>query len=72
MNQKTLLGADMPTGLKRLWWNLLMAISAGLAAFASLWSLWSKIRWYGIGLVVLVLVLMAVVHFMRKNRAASA
>jgi len=72
MNQKTLLGNDMPRGLKRLWWNTLMAIAAGLAAFASLWSLWSKIHWYGIGVVVLVLALMAVVHVMRKaNRAAG-
>ncbi len=66
MNQKTLLGNDMPRGLKRLWWNLLMTLSAGLAALASLWSLWSKIRWYGIGLVCLLLVLMAVVHMVRK------
>jgi heme exporter protein D len=72
MNQKTLLGADMPRGLRRLWWNVLMAISAGLAAFASLWSLWSKIRWVGVGLVVLVLVLMAIVHVARKGKAASA
>jgi len=65
MNQKTLLGNDMPRGLRRLWWNLLMTISAGLAAFASLWSLWSKLGWYGIGLVGLLLVLMFVVHLMR-------
>ncbi|MDY0169404.1 MAG: divalent metal cation transporter [Thermoguttaceae bacterium] len=71
MNQKTLLGNDMPRGLKRLWWNTLMAIAAGLAAFASLWSLWSKLQWIGIGLVGLLLVLMAVVHLVRKaNRAA--
>jgi hypothetical protein len=71
MNQKTLLGKDMPRGFRRLWWNLLMAIAAGLAAFASLWSLWSKIRWYGVGIVVALLVLMAVVHFARKSKAAG-
>ncbi len=72
MNQKTLLGNDMPRGLRRLWWNLLMTISAGLAALASLWSLWSKIRWYGIGLIFLVLALMAIVHVVRKaNRTAG-
>ncbi len=71
MNQKTLLGNDMPRGLKRLWWNTLMAIAAGLAAGASLYSLWSRLGWYGFGLVGLVLLLMAVVHVVRKaNRAA--
>ncbi len=71
MNQRTLLGNDMPRGLKRLWWNTLMAIAAGLAAGASLWSLYSRIGWYGFGLVGLVLLLMAVVHVVRKaNRAA--
>ena len=71
MNQKTLLGADMPRGLKRIWWNILMAIAAGLAAGASLWSLYSRLGWYGFGLVGLVLVLMGVVHAVRKaNRAA--
>ncbi len=71
MNQKTLLGADMPRGLKRLWWNTIMAIAAGLAAGASLYSLWSTLGWYGFGLVGLVLLLMAVVHVVRKgNRTA--
>ncbi len=72
MNQKTLLGADMPRGLKRIWWNTLMAVAAGLAAGASLWSLYSRLGWYGFGLVGLVLVLMGVVHAVRKaNRAAG-
>ncbi len=77
MNQRTLLGNDMPRGLKRLWWNTIMAIAAGLAAFASLWSIWSmrwfgiQMRWYGIGVVASLLLLMAVVHVVRKaNRAA--
>ncbi len=65
MNQKTLLGNDMPRGLKRLCWNVLMAIAAGLAAFASLWSLWSRLGWYGFGLVGLVFLLMAVIHMVR-------
>ena len=67
MNQRKLLGDDMPRGMRRVWWNGLMAISAGLAAFASIWSLWSKLGWYGIGLVVGFTVLCVVVHFARKG-----
>ncbi|MFP4500870.1 MAG: divalent metal cation transporter [Candidatus Hydrogenedentota bacterium] len=66
MNQRKLLGEHMPRGLRRLWWNTLMAIAAGLAAFASLWSLWSKIRWYGVAVVIIFLALIAITHFLRK------
>ncbi len=72
MNQKTLLGNDMPTGLRRIWWNTLMAIAAGLAAFASFYSLWSRIRWYGVGLIIIVVALMAIVHVYRKTQAQTA
>ncbi len=72
MNQKTLLGNDMPTGLRRIWWNTLMAIAAGLAAFASFYSLWSRIQWYGVGLIVIVLALMGAVHIYRKSQEQAA
>ncbi len=66
MNQRKLLGEHMPHGLRRVWWNTLMAIAAGLATFASLWSLWSKIRWYGVAVVIIFLALIAITHFLRK------
>ncbi|HDP33626.1 MAG TPA: hypothetical protein ENN29_00785 [Candidatus Hydrogenedentes bacterium] len=72
MNQKTLLGNEMPTGMRRVWWNTLMAISAGLAAFASFYSLWSRIGWYGVALIVIVLSLMAMVHLYRKTQQQAA
>lgn len=74
MNQKKLLGDNMPTGLRRVWWNTLMTIAAGLAAFASMWSLWSKIRWYGVAIVVIFTGLIIITHFVRKAKqnAASA
>jgi Mn2+/Fe2+ NRAMP family transporter len=71
MNQKTLLGNDMPTGIRRFWWNTLMAIAAGLAAFASVWSLYSRIGWYGFVVIALVLVLMGIVHFARKTQGTE-
>ncbi len=40
MIQRSLLGDNMPRGGRRVLWNTLMAIAAGLAAFGSIWSLW--------------------------------
>lgn len=51
LNSKSLLGENMPRGGKRLVWNVLMAIALGLATFGAVWSLWSKLRWLGIGLM---------------------
>ncbi len=67
MNQKTFLGNNMPQGGKRILWNVLMALASGAAAFGSVWSLWSKLRWLGIILLVGFIVLCVVVHFARKR-----
>jgi Mn2+/Fe2+ NRAMP family transporter len=67
MNQKSFLGENMPIGAKRILWNVLMALAAGAASFGSVWSLWSKLQWKGIGLLVGFIVLCLVVHFVRKK-----
>ncbi|NQT03712.1 MAG: divalent metal cation transporter [Planctomycetes bacterium] len=67
MNQKSFLGENMPMGAKRILWNVLMALAAGAASFGSVWSLWSKLQWKGIGLLVGFIVLCLVVHFVRKK-----
>jgi len=72
MNQKTYLGEYMPTGGRRVLWNVLMALAAGAAAFGSVWSLWSKIRWMGIILLVVFIVLVVVVHYAREGKKATA
>lgn len=72
MNQKGLLGDNMPAGGKRIVWNLLMAIAAGLAAFGSIWSLWSKMRWVGIGVIVAFVILALVVHIVRSRRPSAS
>ncbi len=69
MNQKSFLGENTPIGAKRILWNVLMALAAGAASFGSVWSLWSKLQWKGIGLLVGFIVLCVVVHFVRKNKA---
>jgi len=67
MNQKSFLGENMPIGIKRILWNVLMALAAGAASFGSVWSLWSKLQWKGIGLLVGFIVLCIVVHFVRQK-----
>ncbi|MGB2862798.1 MAG: hypothetical protein WBC05_05675 [Sedimentisphaerales bacterium] len=67
MNQKTFMGNNMPTGVKRIIWNVLMALASGAAAFGSVWSLWSKLQWKGIGLLVGFIALCIVVHVFRKK-----
>ena len=67
MNQKSFLGENMPIGVKRILWNVLMALAAGAASFGSVWSLWSKLQWLGIGLLVGFIGLCVVVHFLRSK-----
>jgi hypothetical protein len=71
MNQKTYLGKYTPTGGRRVLWNVLMALAAGAATFGSIWSLWSKIRWMGIILLVVFIVLVVVMHFARAEKKPS-
>ncbi len=71
MNQKSFLGENMPIGAKRILWNVLMALAAGAASFGSVWSLWSKLQWKGIGLLVGFIVLCIVVHFVRPKHKTA-
>ncbi len=68
MNQKSFLGENMPIGAKRILWNVFMALAAGAASFGSVWSLWSKLQWLGIALLVGFIALCVVVHFLRPKR----
>ena len=67
MNQRNFLGENMPTGIKRLIWNILMALAAGAASFGCVWSLWSKLQWTGIGILAGFIALCVVVHFTRSK-----
>lgn len=68
MNQVSYLGKHAPRGGRRVLWNVLMALASGAATLGSVWSLWSKIRWLGIGLLVGFIVLTVVVHYARGSR----
>ncbi len=70
MNQRRFLGADMPRGGTRVLWNSLMAVSAGLAGFASVWSLWSKLGWIGIAIVVVFCSAVGIDYVRRSRKNA--
>ncbi|NLX13611.1 MAG: hypothetical protein GXY44_08165 [Phycisphaerales bacterium] len=65
MNQRKVLGDRMPKGGKRVLWNVLMGIACMAASIGSLWSLWLKLQWWGIGLFGMFLTLVFVVHLLR-------
>jgi hypothetical protein len=71
MNQRSVLGSDMPHGGKRVAWNLLMALATAVATFISMWSMWSRIGWWSVVIAVGFIGLILVVHFARKCRAAG-
>ena len=77
MNQKKVLGDNVPTGGKRVLWNTLMALSVAGAGFGGLWSIWSKMEqrfgsgWYGMGIVAVFIALVVVVHYVRAGKKAA-
>ncbi|MFP4058652.1 MAG: divalent metal cation transporter [Candidatus Brocadiia bacterium] len=68
MNSRSLLGEDMPRGLRRLRWNVLMLIAAAAITFGSVWSIWDKAGYYGLAGLAAFLILLAVVQVKRKTR----
>ncbi|MBW3543469.1 MAG: divalent metal cation transporter [Planctomycetes bacterium] len=67
MNSRSLMGANMPTGAKRIRWNVLMGLALLLASVGSLYSIWSKAGWYGIAGLGAFILLAVVVHFARRR-----
>jgi hypothetical protein len=73
MNQKTMLGDNMPRGGKRVLWNVLMIIATAIATLVSIWSLWSRIGYtWSIIVIVAFVGLILVVHFQRKGKRQAA
>jgi hypothetical protein len=65
MNERAVLGDDMPRGGRRICWNCLMAVAAGFATLGSLWSLWSKLRFVGLGIFLAFISVAVVVQLFR-------
>jgi len=69
MNSKTLLGPDMPTGIRRVRWNTFMIIATGIATAGSIWVLSAKGLPGTIGLIILgSLAILGTIGFLKKNR----
>ena len=76
MNSKQLLGDAMPTGARRLRWNVLMITATAVASFASIWGLADKkLGSFPIGNVALgglgLLLIVGLISFFQKNRPKS-
>jgi Mn2+/Fe2+ NRAMP family transporter len=72
MNSRRALGSSMPTGGKRLFWNILMVAATGVAGFGSAWGLiGQKLYGFPIGNLALValiaLLVIGIVGFLRKQ-----
>lgn len=72
MNSRTLLGENMPTGGRRVWWNLLMVTATSIATFGSVWVLSAKGTPGYIGITILaVLFVVGLIGFFSKNRVKA-
>ncbi len=72
MNQRSLLGDDLPAGGRRLLWNTLMGLAAGVTTVASLASVWLKAGWYGMAAVGAFLGAALIVQVARRGKPSHA
>lgn len=71
MNQRKLLGGEMPSGGKRLLWNVLMVVAASIATVSSVYMVWLKTEWTGMYAIAALLGLALVVQFAGWGRNSS-
>ncbi len=72
-NSKSLMGSNMPTGGKKLAWNVAMFVCAGIATLLCLWAIGlSNTPQIGYGLLAGFIALAAIVHMMRKGERPAA
>lgn len=69
MNSRSLLGDALPTGGRRVAWNVLMGLAAGVATFASLATIEKKLGALGLGLMGAFLALALAAHLLRPRRS---
>jgi Mn2+/Fe2+ NRAMP family transporter len=73
MNSKALMGENMPQGGKRIAWNVLMGIAAGMAALGSYWSISaSDFKMYGMVGMGSFILLALIVQVVRKKPDVGA
>jgi hypothetical protein len=71
MNNRAVLGDDMPKGVSRLIWNTLMGFACVTMTFCACWVVWSKAGWYGVVGVVALVALALFVQFTRSSAMVS-
>ncbi len=76
MNSKSLLGDAMPTGARRIRWNVLMGIATAVATFGSIWALKDKnlegVPAGKIGIAVLIILfILGLTGFLKKSSQAK-
>lgn len=71
MNQSTLLGSEMPRGIKRWIWNGAMACASTIAGLASFWVIWDRGGTIGLAALIGFLALALGVQFARRQRRAA-
>jgi len=72
MNQKTVLKDAMPTGIKRILWNVLMLVALFCAFFGSIWGIYGKVGpTWTVVIFTTFSVLVLLGHFYRKRRQAA-
>src|SRR5690606_33679486 len=72
MNRRPLLKEEMPRGLSRLAWNSLMFVAAGIATVSSVFVVWNKLGWGGIGAYIAFIALALIVGIARKLRPSNS
>lgn len=73
-NQRSLMGKEMPTGGKRIVWNVLMIIAAGVATVAAVSQVWAKTKEAGliaIGVLLGLALIVQIVRWVRGVRHAA-
>jgi Mn2+/Fe2+ NRAMP family transporter len=74
INQKKLLGDDLPKGGKRVAWNVFMALAVAGTTFMSLYSILTRgpiLKRAGIIVLVVFVVLAVIAHFRKKRKATA-
>jgi hypothetical protein len=68
MNNRTLMGAEILRGSRRVAVNVVMIATLLLVGFGAGWTIWSKAKWVGVGAVAAFFLLALIVHFIRPPR----
>jgi Mn2+/Fe2+ NRAMP family transporter len=68
MNQKNFMGENMPKGGSRWVWNILMTLSVIFAGALSCWSLWTRLKYIGLGVFAVFLVALAIMLTVQRRK----